>query len=333
MKKIICFAVAAVMIGALLAVSAFAYDPVNYEIPKAITPPTIDGAFGDGEWDNALEIDMSLASINFVVEANPSLGDGSKYRFMWDDSALYYICVVDDGSVPDIVPTYGDALNSGDGVQFGIFGPTGGPGGDGSGHLFFTEHPKTDNGQPDCYEHFSIVDQIANDTYGAKIASTFQSDSAYTVEGLIPWSVFATIHSNGFNDEIKGVAGQILRISCVIMDANGGDQSLAHNGGWFNFDETDIYTLVDTPAGYVPPVETAAPETEAPAPAPAETAAPAPAPAAEPAPAPVAETAAPAPAAAPAAAAPAAQTGDMAAIAVLAAVAAAGTALIIGKKH
>ncbi len=331
MKKIISLAAAGIMLGSLLAVSAFAYDPVNYEIPKAVTAPTIDGAFGDGEWDNALEIDMAASKINFVVEANPSLGEGSKYRFMWDDTALYYICVVDDGSVPEIVPAYGDALNSGDGVQFGIFGPTGGAAGDGTGHLFFTEHPKTDNGQPDCYEHFNIVDQIANDTYGAKIASTFQTDSAYTVEGSIPWSVFATIYANGFSDEIKGVTGQVLRISCVIMDANGGEQSLAHNGGWFNFDETDIYTLVDTPAGFVPPAETAAPETEAPAPAPAETAAPAPA--AEPAPAPVAETAAPVAAAAPAAAAPAAQTGDVAAIAVLAAVAAIGTAVVVGKKR
>ncbi len=62
--------------------------------------------------------------------------------------------------------------------------------------------------------------------------------------------------------------------------------------------------------------------------------APAPAPAAEAAPAPVAEAAAPAPAeAAPAAAAPAAQTGDFTAVAVLAAIATLGTAVIISKKH
>ncbi|MCR5263438.1 MAG: carbohydrate-binding protein [Clostridiales bacterium] len=73
-------------------------------------------------------------------------------------------------------------------------------------------------------------------------------------------------------------------------------------------------------------VETAAPETAAPAPAPAA-AAPAPA-AAAPAPA-----AAPVAAAAPAAAAPAAQTGDMTAVAVLAVVAALGTAVVVSKKH
>ena len=331
MKKIISVLIAAAMICGLAAVGSFAYEPVNFEIPKAITPPVIDGAFGDGEWNNALTIDMGASKLNFVVDANPDLGEGSKFCFMWDDAALYYIAQVEDNSVPEIVPAYGDALNSGDGIQFGVFGPTGAPGGDGSGHLFFSCHPKTDNGQPDCFEHFNIAEQIANDKYGAKIASTFQTASAYTVEGSIPWSVFATIYANGFVDEIKGVEGQVLRISNVIMEANGSDQSLAHTCGWFNFDETDYYTLVNTPAGYEPPVETAAPETEAPAP---ETEAPAPeteAPAAEPAP--VAETAAPVAEAAPAAAAPAAQTGDIAAVAVLAAVAAFSAAVVVSKKH
>ena len=64
----------------------------------------------------------------------------------------------------------------------------------------------------------------------------------------------------------------------------------------------------------------------------AETAAPAAAAPAETA-APAAETAAPAPAAAPAAPAAAAQTGDAAAVVILAAVAALGTAVVVGKKH
>lgn len=311
MKKILSLAVSALLLLSLFGAAAFAYDPVSYDIPKAVTAPVIDGAMGDGEWDNALVVEMMpLADLNYVVDSNNALGEGTAFRFMWDESNLYYLISVADTSVPDSAPPYGDALNSGDGVQFGVFGPTGGDAGVGESHLFFTMHPKTDNGSPDLYEHFNIVDQIANDTHGAKIASTFQNDSAYTVEGYIPWSVFATIYKNGFTDEIKGVSGQQLRISCVVMELNGSDQSLITKGGWFNFDETDIYTLTDAPAGFIP-----APETEAPV---------------EEAPAPVAEEA-PA-AAAPAAEITSAQTGDAAAIILLAAAAAIIGAVVIRKR-
>jgi hypothetical protein len=313
MKRILSLAVTALLLLSLLGAAAFAYDPVKYDIPKAVTPPVVDGAAGDGEWDNALAVEMMpLADLNYVADANNALGEGSVFRFMWDESNLYFLISVADKSVPDSAPPYGDALNSGDGVQFGVFGPTGGEAGVGETHLFFTMHPKTDNGSPDIYEHFNIVDQIANETHGAKIASTFQNDSAYTVEGYIPWSVFATVYKNGFTDEIKGVSGQQLRISCVVMEMNGGEQSLITKGGWFDFDETDTYTLTDAPAGFVP-----APETEAPV---------------EEAPAPVAEEA-PAAAAAPAAATPAAQTGDTAAIIVLLASAAAVIGAAVIKKR
>ena len=109
-----------------------------------------------------------------------------------------------------------------------------------------------------------------------------------------------------------------------------------------DFDDSTVKSLYICDLLYaeaeLPKEETQAPETEAPAPAPAETAAPAPAPApaetAAPAPAPVAETAAPVAAAPAAAPAPAVQTSDnMVPALVIAAVLSVGCAAVIGKKR
>ena len=106
----------------------------------------------------------------------------------------------------------------------------------------------------------------------------------------------------------------------------------------FNCEDTDSGTMQVSEVNLFGDIhveaEAPAPAAEA-APAPAAEAAPAPAAAAAPAPAAAAAApaAAPVAAAAPAAPAAAAQTGDSAAIIVLAAVAALGTAVVVAKKH
>ncbi len=156
-----------------------------------------------------------------------------------------------------------------------------------------------------------------------------------TYEWSVPWSFLDRTGTITYDVGSKIVFNYSAVAHTVQQYADGDPFYLEYGGGIWNntYDDGATVTLGDYQI--VVEEETAAPETAAP-----ETEAPAPA--AEAAPAPVAEAApaeaapvaaAPVAAAAPAAAAPAAQTGDFTAVAVLAAIAALGTAVIIGKKH
>ena len=147
----------------------------------------------------------------------------------------------------------------------------------------------------------------------------------------IPWSFMDRSGTLTYDTGSKFIFNYAANIHTRDMYNDGEKLIVEYGGGCWAGSYTDggVVTL-----GVIvedEPEPEPEPETEAPAPAPAAEAAPAPA--AEAAPAPVAETAAPVVAAAPAAAAPAAQTGDVAAIAILAAVAALGTAVVVSKKH
>lgn len=153
-----------------------------------------------------------------------------------------------------------------------------------------------------------------------------------TYEWAVPWTFLDRTGTLTYD-----VGSQIVfnySITAHTPDEYGGGEPLymEYGGGiWANgYDSGATVTLGDYQIVVEDEPETAAPAAE---PAPAAEAAPAAAPAPAETAAPVAETAAPVAAPAPAAAAPAAQTGDTAAVIILAAVAALGTAAVIGKKR
>lgn len=201
---------------------------------------------------------MKVDNLNWVVSVNPSTGN-SVYYFMWDADYVYFAADVKDTTVSDLIPTFGQALNVGDGTQWAIYGMDSTAGNDqGMKQLFFSIHPKTDTGAPDVYEHFSIKTQIT----AAKIASKING-AAYTLECAVPFSTFAEAFGNGFINEIKAAAGQQWKMDLVIMDADGSSQSLATNAAWFDPSTSNTYTLVEAGAGINPTpaaVETEAPE-------------------------------------------------------------------------
>jgi hypothetical protein len=265
MKKILATLIVITLVISTFALTTLAardaaYTPVTRDVPKALSAPTIDGTINTDEWANALAVDMSGDKLYWVADTGFTVG-ASTYYFMWDDKNFYFAANVADTSVPNATPKYGDALNSGDGTQLGIFGVDGKTAGQGTDHLFFTFHPKTDTGSPDIYEHFNIIKQIANAEYGATIASVMNG-SSYTLEATIPWTVFATIYSNGFVNEIKGVEGQKMLISPCVMDLNqDGGQSLGTATGWFDAATTDTFVLAAATAGIDPNAAAPAEET------------------------------------------------------------------------
>ena len=162
-------------------------------------------------------------------------------------------------------------------------------------------------------------DEWANGTY---VFTRDEATKTTVYEAAFPW---ATSIANTW----KASIGAQIQLRCIVL-CNPGDILDINvpgivDGSYYyyfvtlgDYAEADVAQFAETEA----PAEAAPAETAAPAAAaPAETAAPA------------AETAAPAPAAAPAAPAAAAQTGDAAAVVILAAVAALGTAVVVGKKH
>ncbi|MDD4773909.1 MAG: sugar-binding protein [Eubacteriales bacterium] len=262
MKKLLVIAMTAVLLISLFAVNLSAAE---LSIPRALTAPVIDGKINADEWANALAIDMKQDNLNWVLDVNPSSGN-SMYYFMWDAGYIYFAADVKDTTVSDIIPSYGAALNSGDGTQWAFYGmdSTGGTT-EGEQMMFFSIHPKADNGQPDVYEHFNQIAQLAD----VKIASVF-SGTAYILECAVPFSVFAAAYANGFINDIKGVAGQQWKMDLVIMDADGSDQSLGTNAAWFDPAASNTYTLVDAGAGIDPAPPAAETQAEAAAEAEAE---------------------------------------------------------------
>ncbi|MCR5263630.1 MAG: hypothetical protein K6D94_07130 [Clostridiales bacterium] len=163
-------------------------------------------------------------------------------------------------------------------------------------------------------------------------ASVPRSTEFYIDDGPKVYFMRDYVEENQYhNDYVYGVSAVLTAGEHTISFALADD-----------FDDSEVKSLYICDFYYaeaeLPKEETAAPETQAPAPAetaapaPVETAAPAPAPAETAAP--VAETAAPAPAAAPAVQAPAAQTGDVSIpLLCVVGIIAIGSAVVIGRRR
>ncbi len=240
-KKVLFFALTLILLIAIFTQNMFALT--EYNIPKAVKAPVLDGIVSSGEWDNALKVVMDASKGNIPTANEPSFfTPGSSFNYMWADDGLYFYADIKDNTAPGTAPEYGAALNSGDGIQIGIHTAEDSADGGSGQHLFFTFHPKTSNGDPDIFEHFAINGNV-NGT--CKIAVKFEGNS-FLIEGFIPFSTFDKI-----TPAIEFKTGAKLYIQCVIMDDVDGTQAIYTDGWWFNGEKNAVYTLTDTQAGAI----------------------------------------------------------------------------------
>ena len=336
MKKTLSLVIVVLMVAAL-SVSAFASTTVAenesniaYTVPGCNTTPVMDGVINPGEYSliTTAEGDWCIGTPNDDWDdAAWTVAKTAKVYMSWDADYIYF---ASEFTAP-----------------FGFYCPWEDEPGSiwysGCMQMAYSSLESHNDASQDRWE-----DGVGKAENGNKVFISYATPEGYdTTEDDVLAGLFDfTINGNDvvFEHRVpysafapgKFAEGQQYGV-CAVYSV-GQDQDYLHvqlSGGVSGGKDQSMNAVITlAPAPVIeteaPETEAPAPETEAPAPAPAAEAAPAPA---EAAPAPVAETAAPVAAAAPAAAAPAAQTGDMAAVVVLAAVAAVGTAVVVSKKH
>lgn len=304
MKKVLAILLASMLTAGMLSVSAFAENQ-TYNVPTAVTAPTIDGTIGADEWQNALSVPVDSDNMTWVLSASTgTIGAGSTVKVMYDATNIYFAAEILDSTVSSSNPAAGGALNSGDGIQLCVYTDNAATNGDGASNLFWDFLPWTGDGHDaataETFEHFSYNAT----TTDVKIASAIVG-TGYTMEWAIPFAAFS---ANGYGATYTGAAGTQMIINVCVMDLDAdGNQSLGYaSDGWCDPAATDTFVLTDAVAGFIPVAEDEAP---------------------------AAEEAAPATDEAPATTTTAAQTSDAVIGLSALAVAAAGAALVIAKKN
>jgi hypothetical protein len=157
---------------------------------RAGKPPVIDGKLDDPAWAGADVIDRFPA-----FWKNADTGPGTRARLVWDDDALYFAATMTDAELRSFGTKHNDTLWEGD-----VF------------ELFFK--PVAD--RPEYYEFqvnprsvllelafprrgFDFATLAARPPLGMSAVATVEGtldrpgdrDRGWTVEGRIPWSVFA----------------------------------------------------------------------------------------------------------------------------------------------
>lgn len=190
---------------------------LNYNIPEAVAIPQIEGILSSGEWNDALEIQMSYPDIitppeegALIVGTSPTASDSSAVWYIkWDADYLYIACVAYDNSM-EWVRNFGQAYSGQDTVQMclNLFNDP--------QSVFYQEAaiydfvPQTaDNYGADVYRH--NLDGLAADI---SIAGTVETDR-YIIEVALPWAA----HSG---DYTSASAGDRHGFGLLIHDLDGG---------------------------------------------------------------------------------------------------------------
>lgn len=273
MKKALSFIFAAILIISSLALTSFAAgtENENFEIPKAVKPPVIDGKIDGNEWDNALVRTLTKDNVTDVTNTDTSF-QGATFRWMWDDAGLYLFAEINDSTAPEKShePNAG-SYNSGDGIQVCIYASDEFEGANVTNLFFYSLIPQATDGNPYIGEHFvygdggSGIDVPASE---AKIASVV-SGSSYTIEAFIAKESLAKS-----DPAIVIAEDAVLPLANIVMDQDGATQALFTDTAWFSGINSNKYKLVNTEAGAVevedietptePTPEAPTPETPAP---------------------------------------------------------------------
>ncbi len=253
MKKLFAMLLASVCALSMAATAGAYSEDGQFDIPMANTAPTIDGVITGDEWDNALTVAMNKDTMNAISGTTDTAPDATFY-WMWNYDGLYFFADVKDNTAPDTKhPANNGSYNSGDGVQFCIY-PDVTASGSNVGDLYFWSLVVTNEGKAEIGEHFVFgTGSAGGDVEDAVIACT-TNGSSYTLEAFMPCVCWESS-----NKPITVVEGTTFAMTNVIMEQDGGTQSLLIDSGWFDANITNKYTLsADKIAGHVD-----APETEA----------------------------------------------------------------------
>ena len=243
MKKYIILLACVWAFAMALYVQADATYNEQYEIPKAISSPTIDGVINGSEWDNALHRVLSTENTINLTGAVKEFPPVDLY-WMWDENGFYYFADVTDTTLPATVHTPGGgSYNSGDGVQLSIY-PDISKSGSSIGDLYFISMVVTNDGSAAIGEHFVHgTGSAGKDIEGAVIACT-QDGTNYTLEVFIPAECWTAS-----NKPLVFETGTTFAMTNVLMEQDGGKQSLICDSAWFDGTSANKYTLTDDPAG------------------------------------------------------------------------------------
>ena len=254
MKKLFSALLAAICVASLAVVAgAGATKDEQRSIPMTATAPTIDGKITGDEWDNALTIAMNKDTMDAISGTLEDNAPNGTFYWMWDYEGLYFFADVTDTTAPDTKHAAGaGSYNSGDGIQFCIY-PDVNASGSNVGDLYFWSLVIDKDGNPQIGEHFVFgTGSAGNDVADAKIACT-QNGTSYTIEAFMPCVCWESS-----NMPITVVEGTTFAMTNVLMEQDGGAQSLLIDSSWFDGPTANKYTLTTDVAGHVE-----APETEA----------------------------------------------------------------------
>lgn len=246
---------AALVFSAAVSTGAAATENEQRSIPKAATPPTIDGVITGDEWDNALAVKVNADTTNAVAGSLDTCPDAT-YYWMWDDAGIYFFGDVKDSTENGAVHNYGDgSYNSGDGIQFCIYPDTTMSGSD-AFTLYFWSLVICSEGEVGVGEHFTFGTGAQGfDVPEVKAVGT-KNGNDYTIEAFLPAEVWV--------DSIPPLEieeGTTFSLANVLMEHDGITQSLMTDTAWFNGASSNKYTLTSDTAGHVDAPETE-PETE-----------------------------------------------------------------------
>jgi len=283
MKKISLILVIMVVLSSFV-FSVNASDDNVYDIPKAVKAPTIDGVMGENEWKNALRYSMSpderlYRTGPFTHIPESGTFTEAAFYYMWDEKCFYYIAVIDDPTSTDVVPEYGDfqSYYTTDGVHFQFYAADN----DTAGNAFKLPHsvwvgavPRTSENKASTYFEWGIsaeATDITDAQWGATVAAKMTGDSAYVIEGAIPWKIFEKSTENGWTGDINGKAGQSMKMETMIWEVDGSSAEKRYTSTlWRAPSQCDIFVLSgdkkaggsDAPADTTAAVTTAATPTD-----------------------------------------------------------------------
>jgi len=236
LKKLCCmFFVVSILIVAFSGNVSAAITPAPFslDIPKAITPPTLDGNVDvNGEWKNAWHAVLDSDKPGGVRIDTLDSPYRTTYDFymMWDETNLYVACVAKgDKTVAPIMNTGLDTRDNnirGDGFQLFI-NPGVERGKDDKQYFWSDFYCEYAAGVTPFWWEYSVYDGDNNDEMANKLNISIapkRNGDTWTIEICIPWedllySMEGT--KDQFAFKVPMTAGKDIKIEFASMDFTG----------------------------------------------------------------------------------------------------------------